>query len=99
MICVCKSRQVFQRRQDGTVDFYRNWAEYAAGFGDVEGEFWLGNENIHALTTQAEYELRVDLDDGSETKFAAYDRFSVSDSQDNYRLDLGGYIALSDAGK
>ena len=64
----------------------------------MEGEFWLGNENIHAITTQAKYELRVDLDDGNETRFAAYDGFSVKGSQNKYRLDLGDYKALSNAG-
>ncbi|KAK3083696.1 hypothetical protein FSP39_001573 [Pinctada imbricata] len=58
---VCKSVgnsggwTVFQRRQDGTVDFYRNWAEYKMGFGHLSGEFWLGNEFIYQLTNQGMY--------------------------------------------
>ena len=36
------SLQVFQRRQSGLTDFYRNWTEYENGFGSVTDEFWLG---------------------------------------------------------
>ena len=45
---------VVQRRFDGSVDFNRNWNEYKHGFGDVYGEYWLGNEFIHQYTTSKE---------------------------------------------
>ncbi|XP_077983174.1 microfibril-associated glycoprotein 4-like [Glandiceps talaboti] len=84
---------VFQRRQDGRVDFYLYWDDYKTGFGNLDGEFWLGNDNIYRLTNQGrQYELRVDLEDfENETRYAVYDRFSISDETDNYRLDIGSY--------
>ena len=42
---------VLVRRQDGSVDFFRKWADYQAGFGNLTGEFWLGNENLVTLTS------------------------------------------------
>ena len=42
---------VFQKRMDGTVNFYRGWKDYLCGFGDFHGEFWLGLNKIHRLTS------------------------------------------------
>ncbi|XP_033645327.1 ficolin-2-like [Asterias rubens] len=90
---------VFQRRQDGSVKFYRLFVKYSRGFGNLEGEFWLGNDNLHRLTDQGEYELRVDLSDfENESSYAYYDSFSIADESDKYRLNLGSFNSLSTAG-
>ncbi|CAG2249275.1 unnamed protein product [Mytilus edulis] len=34
---------IIQRHQDGNVDFQRTWAEYENGFGNLEGDYWLGD--------------------------------------------------------
>ncbi|KAL4826019.1 hypothetical protein H8958_016575 [Nasalis larvatus] len=84
---------VFQRRMDGSVDFYRDWAAYKQGFGSRLGEFWLGNDNIHALTAQGTSELRVDLVDFEDNhQFAKYRLFKVADEEEKYNLVLGAFV-------
>ncbi|RUS72712.1 hypothetical protein EGW08_019523 [Elysia chlorotica] len=52
---------VFQRRDSGTLDFDRPWSEYRNGFGDLNSEFWLGNEALHWLTKDYKYEMQADI--------------------------------------
>ena len=59
---------VFQRRQDGSVDFYRGWNDYKSGFGQLTAEFWLGNDKIHRLTASRASSLRVELEDWNGVK-------------------------------
>ncbi|XP_035663836.1 microfibril-associated glycoprotein 4-like [Branchiostoma floridae] len=83
---------VIQRRQDGSVPFNRNWEDYKLGFGNKNGEYWLGNENIHLLTNQKNYSLRIDLCDWQgESRYAEYSTFRVSGESDGYRLHISGY--------
>ncbi|XP_076414375.1 tenascin-X isoform X8 [Peromyscus maniculatus bairdii] len=82
---------VFQRRMDGQTDFWRDWEEYAHGFGNISREFWLGNEVLHSLTQAGDYSMRVDLRAGNEAVFAQYDFFRVDSAMENYRLHLEGY--------
>ncbi|XP_070651466.1 tenascin isoform X12 [Bos indicus] len=82
---------VFLRRKNGREDFYRNWKAYAAGFGDLKEEFWLGLDTLSKITAQGQYELRVDLRDHGESAYAVYDKFSVGDARTRYRLKVEGY--------
>ncbi|XP_028391009.1 ficolin-1-like [Dendronephthya gigantea] len=83
---------VFQRRQDGSQDFFRGWSDYKAGFGNLSGEFWLGLDKIHRLTKSGQNVLRVNLMDFNGTEaYAKYENFSVADESDKYRLTVGKY--------
>ncbi|XP_054467045.1 tenascin [Anoplopoma fimbria] len=82
---------VFLRRQSGRLEFFRNWKNYTAGFGDMNDEFWLGLSNLHKITAGGQYELRVDLSDKGETAYAQYDKFSISEPRTRYKVHVGGY--------
>ncbi|KAL9985473.1 hypothetical protein ACROYT_G007887 [Oculina patagonica] len=82
---------VFQKRLDGSVDFYRGWADYKRGFGNLSGEFWLGLDKIHRLT-ETKNRLRVELEDtAGKTAYAEYDMFAVTSEKTKYQLSLGTY--------
>ena len=82
---------VFQKRLDGSIDFYRGWDDYKRGFGNLSGEFWLGLDKIQRLTTEPSM-LRVDLEDWSgNTAYAKYDAFAIGDKASKYKLSLGTY--------
>ena len=71
---------VFQRSQDGSVNFYRGWNDYKAGFGQLTAEFWLGNDKIHRLTASKLSSLRVELEDWKGVQvYAKYDKFNIGD--------------------
>ena len=82
---------VFHKRFNGFVGFYRGWDEYKNGFGDVRGEFWLGNEKIHQLT-EIPSQLRVEINTPSSgNKYAKYNNFTVANEATNYTLFVGFY--------
>ncbi|XP_022108174.1 ficolin-1-like isoform X2 [Acanthaster planci] len=80
---------VFQKRFDGSVNFTRYWSEYQDGFGEMTGEFWLGNEILLHLTAENRWSLRVDLkdDQGEYHTLQAMD-FGISGNK--YTLTHGG---------
>ncbi|XP_043844270.1 ficolin-2-like [Dromiciops gliroides] len=89
---------VFQRRIDGSVDFFQDWATYKRGFGSQLGDFWMGNDNLHLLTAQETFMLQVDLIDfDGNHSFAKYRSFQIAAEDENYRLILGDFVE-GDAG-
>uniref|UniRef100_K1R1H0 Angiopoietin-related protein 1 n=1 Tax=Magallana gigas TaxID=29159 RepID=K1R1H0_MAGGI len=88
-ISSCSFGQVIQQRFDGSVDFYRNWADYKAGFGSIDSEFWLGNDNLHELTSVLGYtRLRIELQafDGREGHIEF--SFSIDDESLQYMIHV-----------
>ena len=86
---------VFQKRFDGSMDFFLNWSDYKHGFGDLSGEFWLGNDKIHHLTANKNNILRVDLEDfDGNTAYAEYNMFGVMSGNESYKLILGSYSGM-----
>jgi hypothetical protein len=51
-----------------------------------------GNENIYLLTNQANYSLRVEMEDWNGVKkYAKYDMFKIMSEEEGYKLILGDY--------
>jgi len=85
---------IFQRRMDGTVNFYRGWDQYKDGFGSAFGEHWLGLSTLELLTQHQNqtFELRVDMEDfEGDSAFATYASFAVGSEDDGYRLSVGAF--------
>ncbi|XP_050319696.1 ficolin-2-like isoform X7 [Bactrocera neohumeralis] len=84
---------IIQRRQSNDTDFYREWVEYERGFGDLNANFFLGLDKIHALTHSRSHELWFQFEDfQNEKRFAKYQSFAIGNAQDKYELiALGQY--------
>ncbi|XP_052809264.1 fibrinogen-like protein 1 [Mya arenaria] len=91
---------VIQRRMDGSENFERLWAEYAAGFGSRGGEYWLGLNTIHLLTSVSsslEIELEAWPGEPTLTDYERYTNFSVGSEASNFTLHVGGIILSNDS--
>ena len=73
--CTSQGWKVIQSRgQFGNPEdyFWRTWAEYKEPFGEPGREFWIGLENMHGLTKNTDYWLRVRLTGADGTTAVAY---------------------------
>merc|ERR1712136_216722 len=74
----CQGGWVLMQKRNGlSVNFYRDWISYRRGFGD-ETNFWLGNENLHTLTSGGARLRVVLVNAGNNVSYAEYGTFSVA---------------------
>lgn len=82
---------ILQRRVSPfNLSFNRNWEDYRTGFGNLTGEFWLGNDNIHRLAATP-VSFRVELHEGGNKLYAKYENFVVAGADDKYRWNMDSY--------
>ena len=80
---------IIQRRVDASVSFERSWNEYAAGFGDVDGNFWLGLDTIHDITEAQPMKLQIDVVPFNYPAVSIpYPYFHVSNAASQYVLTI-----------
>ncbi|XP_052837938.1 ryncolin-4-like [Drosophila gunungcola] len=82
---------IILRRNDGSENFYREWKDYKHGFGQLNNEFFLGLDKIHAMTSSEPHELLVLVTPlGSKQSYELYDDFKVGPESTNYTLQSLG---------
>jgi len=84
---------IIQRRVDDSVLFNRTWQEYKRGFGEINGNFWYGLENIHDLTWSTRSMVLFELESVTGEKYhPAHDEFKVNTESNKYQLTVGSYV-------
>ena len=85
---------IFHQHLGYTFDWHLPWADYKAGFGSIDADFWLGLQKVHLLTSSQPYRLRVEVQErATELWYSAeYWTFEIGDElNDKYRLEVSGY--------
>ena len=89
---------VFQRRMDGSVNFYLNWDDYVHGFGNLSEEHWLGLSKLHRLAIVSRL-LRVDMKGKDDVyRYATYSSFYIGDPSTDYTLHISGFSTRESSG-
>ena len=88
---------VIQRRMDGSVNFNKNWMEYRKGFGQLESEFWFGNDNIQDLTkasiapNKSTLMINMRMRGSKQPVYAKYSTFQIGDEASQFKLEVSNF--------
>ena len=88
--------KTIQRRISDSVNFDRGWDDYVNGFGDVDGNYWMGLEKNYQLTTTHDVNLYFKIETFEGEPFTlTLDTFSVGSAVNNYPIHFSGYSQSS----
>jgi len=88
---------ILRQKQDPQLSFRKDFSEYQEGFGDVNGEHWIGLNTMQQLTNSADYELMVTMARGDEKAVSFYSEFRVEPGS-YARLRVSGFDAANSTG-
>lgn len=77
---------VIMQRINGSLSFDRNWTDYRNGFGDVDGEHWIGLENIYRITKGWLYDLYFQSYDINGESWNGDRLFAIGNEAEDYKL-------------
>ena len=84
----------FSKGHDGysNAAFYQPWSVMQQGFNDSYGNYWIGLDRLHNLTSTGNYTLLINLwGTGWELFTVQYSTFTVGNASSKYVLHQGGY--------
>ena len=80
------------RRTSTRMTFYRDWYSYKNGFGDLNGDGWLGLEKMYRLTKSSPVELLISMyTKEGKWFFPQYKSFQIGSEATKYRLYIGNF--------
>uniref|UniRef100_A0A2M3Z504 Putative ficolin n=1 Tax=Anopheles braziliensis TaxID=58242 RepID=A0A2M3Z504_9DIPT len=77
---------VYSRNNGNVSNFNRSWESYKHGFGNPEGEYFIGLQYLHTLTYAVNYEVAFLLMRDGVENTVVYDEFSVGSELEEYRI-------------
>ncbi|PAA73226.1 hypothetical protein BOX15_Mlig009561g2 [Macrostomum lignano] len=81
---------VFQQHLDNSLSFAQNWDTYVTGFGDLSGNYWMGLEQLSAMTKDRSCSLTFEgIKVQGSLMRATFKGFQVRGANESYRLMLG----------
>ncbi|KAH9504364.1 hypothetical protein Btru_063424 [Bulinus truncatus] len=83
---------IIQRRVNKDTRFDRSWKDYKSGFGLICEDYWLGNENVHRITSKGDFVLRIDMKFKLKSYYAVYTGFFLEGEARNYRFHYKYFV-------